>query len=67
MHAGLSSLLLKTIAITSQPLQEMVARDVYIPIVDQVVSRHVKMVNQVAYLTVLISLTQTIADSKSLW
>ena len=66
MHAGLSSLLLKTIAITSQPLQEMVARDVYLPIVDQVVSRHVKMVNQVAYLTVLISLTQTVADSKSI-
>ena len=63
MQAGLSSLLLKTIAITSEPLQEVVACNVYLNIVDQVVSESVRIVNQVAYLTVLISLTQAIADS----
>ena len=67
MQAGLSSLLLKTIAVTSRPLQEMVTTDVYLTIVDQVVSKDVKIVNEVAYLTVLISLTQTIADTSSNW
>ena len=66
MQAGLSCLLLKTIAITSHALQEVVARDVYLVIIDHVVSENVQMVNQVAYLTVLISLTQAIADN-SLW
>ena len=59
-------MLLKTIAITSHALQEVVARDVYLVIIDHVVSENVQMVNQVAYLTVLISLTQAIADN-SLW
>lgn len=67
MQAGLSSLLLKTIAVTSRSLQEMVATDVYLNIVDQIVSSSVKIVNEVAYLTVLISLTQTIADTESSW
>ena len=66
MHAGLSSLLLKTIAITSVPLQEVVSKRVYSPIVDQVIASEVKIVNQVAYLTVLTNLTQAIADS-NLW
>jgi hypothetical protein len=66
MHAGLSSLLLKTIAITTVSLQQVVARDVYLPIVDQVISKEVQIVNQVAYLTVLINLTQAVADN-SLW
>ena len=44
----------------------MVARDVYLIIVDQVISENVQIVNLVAYLTVLISLTQAIADNK-LW
>ena len=66
MHAGLSSLLLKKIAITSVPLQEVVSKRVYLPIVDQVIASEVKIVNQVAYLTVLTNLTQAIADS-NLW
>lgn len=57
LHAGLSGLLLKTIAVTSVPLQEVVARQVYLTIVDQVIEDEVKIVNQVAYLTVLINLT----------
>lgn len=45
MQAGLSCLLLKTIAVTSNGLQEVVARYVYLTIVDQVVSDDVKIVN----------------------
>ena len=45
MQAGLSSLLLKTISITSVTLQEVVARDVYLIIVDQVISENVQIVN----------------------
>ena len=33
------------------------ARDVYLRIVDQVITEDVKIVNQVAFMTVLISLT----------
>ena len=39
----------------------------YLKIVDQVINPEVKTVNQVAYLTVLISLTQSVADSKGTW
>ena len=57
MQAGLSCLLLKAIAVASSGLQEVVGRYVYLAIVDQVINQEVKIVNQVAYLTVLISLT----------
>jgi len=64
MRAGLSSLLLKTIAVSSEPLQEVIIGNVYLKLVDQVCSQEVRVVNQVAYLTVLTSLTEAIADSK---
>ena len=67
MQAGLSSLLLKAIAVTNATLQELVVLEVYLVIVDQVLSSQVKAVNQVAYMTVLISLTQAIADSPNMW
>ena len=57
MQAGLSNLLLKTIAVTTEALQESVSRSVYLTIVDQLADESVPLVNQVAYLTVLISLT----------
>ena len=58
--------MLKTIAVASVSLQEVVARDVYLKIVDQVISADVRIVNQVAFMTVLISLTQNIAENR-LW
>ena len=64
MRAGLSSLLLKTIAVSSEPLQELIIANVYLKLIDQVVSLEVRIVNQVAYLTVLTSLTEAIAESK---
>ena len=45
MQAGLSSLLLKTIAVTSETLQELIAVNVYLYLVAQVCNSEVRIVN----------------------
>ena len=45
MRAGLSSLLLKKIAISSEQLQTVIVRNVYLKLLDQVASPDVRIVN----------------------
>lgn len=45
MRAGLSSLLLKKIAISSEQLQTVIVRNVYLKLLDQVSSPDVRIVN----------------------
>ena len=67
MQAGLSSLLLKTIAVTSETLQELIAVNVYLYLVAQVCNSEVRIVNQIAYLSVLTSLTEAVASDAKVY
>ena len=63
MQAGLSSVLLKQISVTTSRLQVKVTKDVYLNIVEKLCQGEEPIVNQVAYLTVVIGLTQAVANS----
>jgi hypothetical protein len=63
MNAGLSSQLLKQIVVASADLQYKVIKDVYLNILAELCSGKAKMINKVAYLTVLIGLTEAIMNN----
>jgi len=63
MQAGLSSVLLKQISVTTSRLQVKVTKDVYLNIIEKLCQGEEPIVNQVAYLTVVIGLTQAVANS----
>ena len=64
MSAGLSSLLLQTIAVASPQLQTLVSRRVFLKIISELDEEGVKLTTKVAYMTVATSLIEKIATSQ---
>lgn len=64
MQAGLSSILLQTISVTSKRLQELVAYEVYVKMLYELGKKETPEMRHIAYLTVLTSLTSKAADSE---
>ena len=62
MQAGLSSVLLKQISVTSSSLQYKITKDVYLNIIGKLCQAEEPIINQIAYLTVLTGLTQAVAS-----
>ena len=58
MQAGLSSVVLKQIAITSAILQNKVTNDVLLKLSDSLIKQDVPIIAQVAYLTVITGLIE---------
>lgn len=63
VQAGLSSVLLQTISVTSKRLQQIVATDVFAKMLYDLVKNQTPEMRHIAYLTVLTSLTTKAVDS----
>ena len=62
MQAGLSSVVLKQIAISSVNLQTIVTKDVLLKLTDSIVKEDAPIISQVAYLTVITGLLEAAAS-----
>lgn len=63
MSAGLSSILLQNICIVSEKMQQMIARHVFLKIVDDLTNEEIPIVRRVAYMTVLTSLLTKVFET----